>query len=97
MKNEWVANIKTGLTRNTYEMSVVRKSFPHGIESYGWNVWDKKIILFGQNHNKLSENYTIEPTKDQFEKGIKITEMFCKMLNELDKHKKFSGKGGAKL
>ncbi len=57
----------------SYEISAVRESNKHGIESWGWNDGEDKIILW--EGRELPEKEIL----NQFQR---ITKGFCDILNE---------------
>ncbi len=62
-----------------YEFSIIRKDFKHGHQSWGWAASSEKIVLFSHDHNGTP----IEPfTKEEWDKCIKLTGLFCDLINK---------------
>ena len=71
--NPWVVNAK-GNT-NDYEISVTRKDYKLGWDSYGWAGKDKEILF--------EKDYLSDPIPQWiFDELLKITEKRCRELNE---------------
>ena len=50
MSDKWIVNTKGGAGEEFFEISVVRESNEHGIESYGWIDKDKLLITHNGGH-----------------------------------------------
>jgi len=58
LPSKWIVNLKDNYTDNSYEISVIREDFSHGINSYGWFGDNKLLIGNGNNYKtdiKLKE------------------------------------------
>ena len=48
---KWIVNLKGNYTNDSYEISVIREDFSHGINSYGW-FGDNKLLMGNGNNYK---------------------------------------------
>ena len=62
-----------------YEICAIRKDYELGHLAIGWDEADKKIILFGTNHNPIKGD--TKPTKEEIKKAKQITQGLCDILN----------------
>lgn len=71
------------MTGSHGEISVCRKSFSHGFQSWGWDDFDQKIIIFD---NDRSEYYPMKMKTYKALQARMVTRArrFAEVLNQLD-------------
>ena len=73
---------------DTYEVSVIRKGYAHGHNSWGWDSAEgddnDKIILFSNDHNNLGVEEDDTVPKDRWEWALNVAQEFCNMLNRIE-------------
>lgn len=65
------------------EISVCRKSFTHGFKSWGWDSFDKKIIIFDVDREEFHPMKMKDYKKLQAQM-VRRAEKFAEVLNQLD-------------
>ena len=73
--DKWIVNIKGKPNSNSFEISVVKSTFEHGIKSYGWFGENKLLV---SNSGGSCNNMLILPI---WNRTIELAHKFCEELN----------------